>query len=49
MLGQDARITLTVVPLQPGGKGQTILVRDVSTAQVMAAEVVDAGLLQSRF
>ena len=49
MLGQNARITITVAPLQPGVKGQAILVRDVSTARLMTAEVVDENLLQMRF
>jgi flagella basal body P-ring formation protein FlgA len=49
MWGQNVRITTTVVPLQPGVKGQTILVRDATTARVMTAEVVDEGLLQTRF
>ena len=49
MLGQNVRITTTVVPLQPGSKGQCILVRDTTTARVMNAEVVDEGLLQTSF
>ena len=49
MLGQNVRITTTVVPLQPGIKGQFILVRDPATARVMSAEVVDEGLLQTSF
>ena len=49
MLGQNVRITTTVVPLQPGSKGQRILVRDPATARVMTAEVVDEGLLQTSF
>ncbi|MGO8793107.1 MAG: flagella basal body P-ring formation protein FlgA [Terriglobia bacterium] len=49
MLGQNIRITTTVVPLQPGSKGQHILVRDLATARVMTAEVVDEGLLQTSF
>lgn len=49
MLGQNVRITTTVVPLQPGSKGQSILVRDPATARVMRAEVVDEGLLQTSF
>jgi hypothetical protein len=49
MLGENVRITTTVVPLQPGAKGQSILVRDLSTAQVMAAEVVAENLVQARF
>ena len=49
MLGQNVRITTTVVPLQPGSKGQCILVRDPATARVMTAEVVDEGLLQTSF
>ena len=47
ILGENMRITLTVVPLQPGVKGQDILVRDVATSRVMKAEVVSAGLLQA--
>jgi hypothetical protein len=49
MLGQNVRITTTVVPLQPGTKGQCILVRDLATARVMKAEVVDQGLLRTSF
>ena len=47
LLGQNVRITMSVVPLQPGSRGQTILVRDLATARVMTAEVVDAGLLRA--
>ncbi len=46
MVGQNIRITTAVVPLQPGVLGQAILVRDVSTARVMTAEVVDRNLLR---
>jgi hypothetical protein len=49
MLGQNVRITTTVVPLQPGSKGQCILVRDMATARVMTAEVVGEGLLRTSF
>jgi flagella basal body P-ring formation protein FlgA len=49
MLGENMRITTTVVPLQPGTKGQRILVRDPTTARIVAAEVVSEGLLQTRF
>ena len=49
MLGQNVRVTTTVEPLQPGSKGQRILVRDTTTARVMNAEVVDEGLLQTSF
>jgi flagella basal body P-ring formation protein FlgA len=49
MLGQNVRVTTTVVPLQPGIKGQVILVRDPATARVMKAEVVDEGLLWTSF
>ena len=49
ILGQNVRITLTVDPLQPGTKGQSILVRDLSTSRVMSAEVVDEGLLRASF
>jgi len=49
MLGQNVRITTTVVPLQPGVKGQFILVRDPATMRVMSAEVVDEGLLRTSF
>lgn len=49
MLGQNVRITTTVVPLQPGVKGQCIFVRDPVTARVMKAEVIDEGLLQTSF
>jgi hypothetical protein len=49
MLGQNVRITTTVAPLQPGVRGQVILVRDVSSARIITAEVVDENLLQIRF
>jgi flagella basal body P-ring formation protein FlgA len=49
MFGQNVRVTTTVVPLQPGAKGQSILVRDVSSERVITAEVVDVNLLQVRF
>lgn len=49
MLGENVRITITVAPLQPGVKGQSILVRDVSSLRVMTAEVVDENLLQMCF
>lgn len=49
MLGENVRITTTVIPLQPGAKGQSILVRDLDSARVMTAEVVDQNLLQMRF
>ncbi len=49
MLGENMRITTTVVPLQPGTKGQRILVRDPTTARILAAEVVSEGLLQTSF
>lgn len=49
MLGQNVRITMAVVPLQPGAKGQSILVRDLSTERVLTAEVVDQNLLQVQF
>jgi hypothetical protein len=49
MLGQNVRITMAVVPLQPGAKGQSILVRDLSTERVITAEVVDQNLLQVQF
>ncbi len=47
MLGPNIRITTTVVPLQPGIKGQCILVRDATTARVMKVEVIGEGLLQA--
>jgi hypothetical protein len=49
MLGENVRITTTAVPLQPGSKGQIILVRESTTERVMSAEVVDEGLLETRF
>lgn len=49
MLGQNVRITTAVVPLQPGSLGQSILVRDLTTARVLKAEVVDVGLLRTSF
>lgn len=47
MQGPNLRVTTTVVPLQPGIKGQTVMVRDPTTARVMRAEVVGEGLLQA--
>jgi len=47
MLGQNVRITTTVEPLQPGSKGQCILVRDLTTSRVLSAEVLGEGLLQA--
>jgi hypothetical protein len=49
MLGENLRITLNVIPLQPGIKGQNILVRDLDTGRVMTVEVVDQNLLQTHF
>ena len=49
ILGPNIRITTTVIPLQPGSKGQSIRVRDLASARVMTAEVVDEGLLQASF
>lgn len=49
MQGQNVRITTTVVPLQPGIRGQRILVRDLTTARVMSADIVDEGLLMTSF
>lgn len=49
MYGQNARITTSVVPLQPGTLGQRILVRDPATARVIYAEVSGDGLLQASF
>jgi hypothetical protein len=49
MLGENVRITTTVIPLQPGIRGQRILVRELTTARVMSAEVVDEGLLRTSF
>lgn len=49
MYGENARITATVIPLQPGIKGQRILVRDPVTSRVLAAEVAGVGLLQANF
>ena len=48
ILGDNVRITTTVVPLQQGLKGQSILVRDITSAHIFTAEVVSAGLLQAR-
>ena len=47
MQGPSMRITMAVVPLQSGTKGQRILVRDPITWRVMAAQVVGEGLLQA--
>jgi len=49
MLGQHVRVTTIVVPLQPGSRGQSILVRDPATKRVMTAKVVDDGLLETAF
>jgi flagella basal body P-ring formation protein FlgA len=43
------RITATVVPLQPGIKGQLIRIRNTMTQRIMKAEVVGAGLLRADF
>jgi hypothetical protein len=49
MVGHDLRITMTVMPLQPGTRGQCILVRDTLNSRVMRAEVVAEGLLRADF
>lgn len=49
IVGENVRITTTVLPLQPGIKGQRILVRDWASGRVMNADVVGAGLLQASF
>jgi len=49
MVGQNVRITTTVDPLQPGTKGQRILVRDTTTARVLNAQVEDESLLLTSF
>jgi hypothetical protein len=49
MLRPNARITTAVMPLQSGVKGTRILVRDLISASVMTAEVVDQNLLQTSF
>ncbi len=49
LLGQNIHITTSVEPLQSGVQGQHILVRDLTTARVMSAEVVGDGLLQASF
>jgi len=49
MLGHNLRITTTVIPLDPGSKGQCIRVRDPATDRVMRAEVISEGLLGISF
>ncbi len=49
MFGQNVRITMSVLPLQSGTKGQCIFVRDASTGRVLKAEVTDQNLLQANF
>jgi hypothetical protein len=49
VLGRNFRITTTVIPLQPGSKGQCILVRNTATERVIPAEVVAEGLLRTSF
>ena len=49
MVRPNARVTTTVVPLQRGVKGQSILVRDLGSARVMTAVVIDQNLLQTGF
>ena len=49
MLRPNARITTAVMPLQSGVKGTCILVRDLISARVMTAEIVDQNLLQTSF
>jgi len=49
MLGEDVRITTTVIPLQPGVMGQVIQVRNPATGRQMAAQVVGEALLQTSF
>lgn len=49
ILGHNFRVTTTVIPLQPGSKGQCIRVRDTSSTRVMTAEVIAEGLLQTSF
>jgi len=46
---RNLRILITVVPLQPGFKGQCIRVRDLATHRIMKAEVVAAGLLRATY
>ncbi len=47
ILGQNLRITVSVLPLQSGSRGQSILVRDVENGRVMRGKVMDQNLLQS--
>jgi len=47
MEGANLRIVTTVIPLQPGGKGQHIRIRGLSTGKVMTAEVVAPNLLRA--
>lgn len=49
MLGQNVRVTTAVEPLQPGIKGQRILVRDLDTKRIMSAQVVGRSLLETEF
>lgn len=47
--GQRFRITMPVIPLQHGVRGQKIRVRSVATKRIFEAEVVAAGLLHKIF
>jgi hypothetical protein len=49
ILGKNVRITTTVVPLQPGNKGQCIRVRDLNSARILTGEVVGEGQLRASF
>ena len=47
--GPGMRISLTVIPLQPGAQGEEIHVRILATDQVLTATVVAPNLLQLTF
>jgi flagella basal body P-ring formation protein FlgA len=49
MLGHNSRITMTVIPLESGSKGQLIRVRDPANERLLTAEVVAEGLLRASF
>ena len=47
--GRGFRIRITVMPLQPGTRGQRIRVRSLATNRVFVAEVVGRGFLRKSF
>jgi len=49
MLGNNTRITMTVVPLETGAQGEQIRVRNPANAHILAAEVVAEGLVRCNY